>query len=125
MKFDQQLFDDTLNEFRLHESDWDSRVVILANNDNCKKAVITWSEQWVIHKDECLEYPGQDAPREVLWDWLWECITIDIDSFMYYANVSSLLKYRIFRILVHHHLIYPDGKVPGYAIAYIAAHKME
>jgi hypothetical protein len=94
-------------------------VLLIADNPELIKIIITWTSIDVKHVDELTQLTN-DSEKEV-WEWLWQNTIYSLDELKEKAGLS-LMGYVLenkMRPLIGNRILYPDGTVNSYVQRYL------
>jgi hypothetical protein len=113
----ETIFSEKLAYFKQNEKP--EVVLLIADNPELIKIIITWTIIDVRCVDKLTQLPG-DSEKEV-WEWLWQNTIYSLDELREKAGIS-LMGYVLenkMRPLIGNRILYPDGTVNSYVQRYL------
>ncbi len=94
-------------------------VLLVADNPEFIKIIITWPIIDITWEEQATEQPG-DSEREV-WDWLWENTWFSLTELKEKADIplADWVLEKKMKPLIGNRIIYPDGTVNSYVQRYL------
>ena len=111
-------FKNILEEFKDKEEDWVENVAPLTEDAMLRSGLVAWkSVPIVLNREQ--QCPHEDEAEK--WNWLWEQVQYDLQSFQAVAGVKMQDVGGLLTRLKGLRLIYPDGTINDFARKFLQA----